>query len=138
MRPLKNIQEGKQYIGKKVEVTKDISGHKIPIGTILKLFTIGMHKTSIVFYAEEYDRPLKTQEIAFIDVTLEALEEELKELDEYYKSKKKMLNAKIDFMKIKEIEVFDEEQYLIYTTLKSIENAGSEEEKEELLKRLSK
>ena len=136
MQPLKNLKQGRELIGKSFEVVRDTSGHGIPIGTKVKLFTVGMIGSSVVFYMHESDEPLRARDINPVGLTIEELEKELQELKEETLIKSSDLEDKIYFMKDKELEIFNEEDYHIYKTLKLIEEAKDPSEKERLLKLL--
>jgi len=136
MQIVKSLSDGRKLIGKKFEIARNTSNHDIPIGEKVRIISVSMYGSSVVFYADGYEKFLRIKDIVPVEITLEELENELKYIIEKYNNEKEELESKITFMKSNSIEIFDEQNYRVYVTLKAIENSSDKTAKEGLLKDL--
>ena len=109
------IDISKKLTGKKVKIVKNTANHNQPIGST---GTITSTNSGMVRLKEFPSWNFYPQDLELLPQTREEIEKEIASLKEKIKSEQE----KLDFMNENKVEEFDETQYKVFQTLKTLED----------------
>lgn len=135
-----NTTKTREFLsGKRVKFIGNKSGHNQPIGTVVELSTIGnittQYYTGLPYTVYFYDVCL------LIDETVADIEEAMKCQQEIMSSARKeigVLESKKKFMQDNNLEVWNEDEYKVYTVLQALKTKKSDIEKAKVIAELIK
>ena len=138
-------EANKALVGKQLKVIGNTAGHQVPINTIITVASVNYPTTPNPVYVAVVNgsnRNFNIEDVEFCPLTIEQIQEAIKDLDteiEANKKEQEVLRSKIKFMQENKLDVYDEDTFKVYYTLNLLDNDKlSKIEKSKLISQLIK
>lgn len=132
-------------VGKQLKVIGNTAGHNVSMGTIITVLRVNYPTTPNPVYIANVNggnRSFYIEDVELCPLTIEQISDAIKALDteiEANKKEQEVLRSKIKFMQENKLDVYDEDTFKVYHTLKLLDNDKlSKIEKSNLISQLIK